>query len=65
MKSRAVAKCFSCKEEGDSSHVNQAYDQFVAKGDNRNAANSLNFLRSAHYSIGTLLDQWSMVHVIS
>jgi len=26
-------KILSLKEEGDSSHVNQAYDKFVAKGD--------------------------------
>ena len=31
MESRAVGKYFSCKEEDDSSRVNQAYKRFVAK----------------------------------
>jgi len=33
MKKRLDSKILSLKEEGDSSHVNQAYDKFVAKGD--------------------------------
>ena len=64
MKLRANGKCLSVKDEGDTSHVNQAYDRFVAKGDKKQAANSLNFLRSACYSIGTVIDQWIMVHVV-
>ena len=64
MRLHADGKCLSVKEEGDSSHVNQAYDRFVAKGDKKQAANSLNFLRSVRYSIGTVIDQWAMVHVI-
>ena len=35
MKLRDDGKCISVKEEGDSSHVNQAYDRFVAKCDKK------------------------------
>ena len=58
MEMRANGKCISLKEEGDSSHVNQAYDKFVAKGDKKSACDSLNFLRSARYRIGHGMDQW-------
>ena len=44
--------------------MNQAYDRFVAKGDKRTAANSLNFLWSVCYSTGSIIDQWRLVHVI-
>ena len=64
MEMRANGKCISLKEEGDSSHVNQAYDKFVAKGDKKSACDSLNFLRSARYRIGHGMDQWSLVHVV-
>jgi hypothetical protein len=52
----------SLKEEGDSSHVNQACDKFVAKSDKAFKAESLSMLRSSSYSCG-VLSQWSLVHV--
>ena len=64
MELRYNAKCISLKEEGDSSHVNQAYDKFVAKGDKRHAADSLSFLRGMRYRVGSTLDQYSLVHVV-
>ena len=60
----ANGKCISLKEKGDSSHVNQAYDNFFAKGDNNSACDSLNFLRSARSRIGHGMYQWSLIHVV-
>ena len=57
-------KCIALKEEGDSSHVNQAYDRFVAKGDKRHATDSLSFLRGLRFKTGAVLDQYSLVHVV-
>lgn len=37
------AKCISLKEAGDSSHVNQAHEKFVALGDKQHATESLSF----------------------
>ena len=64
MEMRANGKCISLKEEGESSHVNQAYDKFVSKGDKKSAGDSLNFLRGAWYRIGHGMDQWSLIHVV-
>ena len=61
---RANGKCISLKEEGDSSHVNQAYDKFVAKCDKKSAYDLLNFSRSARYRIGHGIDQWLLIHVV-
>ena len=61
---RLDANCLALKEEGDSSHVNQAYDRFVAKGDKRHATDSLSFLRGLRYKTGQVLDQYSLVHVV-
>ena len=61
---RANGKCTSLKEEGDLSHVNQAYDKFVAKGDKKSACDSLNLLRSACYRICHGMYQWSIIHVV-
>ena len=33
LRKRFAAKILTLKEEGDSSHVNQAYDKFVARSD--------------------------------
>ena len=64
MEMRANGKCISIKEKGDSSHVNQAYDKFFAKGDKKSACDLLNLLRSARYRIGRGMDQWSIIHVV-
>ena len=39
-------KILLLKEEGDASHVNQSYDQQVAKDDKRNMRGGLNFVRT-------------------
>ena len=54
------------KEEGDSSHVNQAYDQEVAKSDKRSMRAALGFLRSANKVNKVTIDGyngWQLIHV--
>jgi hypothetical protein len=63
MKIRHSSKILSLKEEGDSSHVNQAYDKFVAKGDKATEMRTLSYLRSAKQLTRGVVDQWHMVHV--
>eukprot|EP00978_Attheya_sp_CCMP212_P031727 scaffold120920_cov35-Attheya_sp.AAC.1 len=60
MKDRYDNKILSLKEEGDSSHVNQAYDKFVAKSDKSLKRMALALLRNSTYKV---VDQWSLVHV--
>jgi hypothetical protein len=43
----ADARIILLKEEGDSSHVNQAYDQKVAKDDKVTMRDCLGYLRQA------------------
>ena len=50
------------KEEGDSSHVNQAYDKFVAKSDKAAKASSLGTMRHHVYKGPNKMDQWTLVH---
>ena len=64
MTERQKNKILSLKEEGNSSHVNQAYDRHVAKNDKLLAANSLSFLRQFRFKIGSVIDQWSLIHVV-
>ena len=51
------------KEEGDASHVNQAYDQEVAKSDKRSMRGALGFLRSSSKLTKQTIDGWQLVHV--
>ena len=51
------------KEEGDSSHVNQAYDQEVAKSDKRSMRSALGFLRSSSKLTRQTIDGWQLIHV--
>eukprot|EP00966_Prymnesium_polylepis_P311659 7201433-Prymnesium_polylepis.1 len=45
------AKILLLKEEADSSHINQSYDQEVAKTDKRSMRGALSFLRSSSASV--------------
>jgi hypothetical protein len=58
-----VAKIFSLKEEGYISHVWQAYDKHVAKGDKAVKSLSLSFLRTGFKVSNLIIDQWSLVQV--
>jgi hypothetical protein len=63
MQERYDNKISSVKEEGDSSHVNQAYDKLVAKSDKRAGNESLGMLRSATFLNRGVVDQWGLIHV--
>jgi hypothetical protein len=62
MEMRLENKILSLKEEADSSHVNQAYDKYVAKGDKSAKSECLALLRNRKISRG-VVDQWRMLHV--
>eukprot|EP00957_Ditylum_brightwellii_P020117 1517420-Ditylum_brightwellii.AAC.1 len=49
MRMRRRHQILLVKEEGDSLHVNQAYDHFVAKADKRAKNESLSMLRNARF----------------
>jgi hypothetical protein len=63
MKMRYDAKILSLKEEGDSSHVNQAYDKFVAKSDKSLKREGLQLLRVAP-GANKIIDQWAIIIVV-
>lgn len=54
----------TAKEESKTSHVNQAYDRFVAKEDKRVASETLAILRDAKHVTGGIVDQYSLVYVV-
>jgi hypothetical protein len=60
---RFTANILSLKEEGDTSHVCQAYDKHVTKGDKAAKYLSLSILRTGFKSSNLLIDQWSLVQV--
>lgn len=57
------AKIMVLKEEGDSSHVNQAYDKFVARADKKTGRSLLSDLRRMSTITKGVVDQWGLVHV--
>ena len=63
MQMRFDNKILSLKEEGDSSHVNQAYDNFVAVADKKAKTESLGMLRGNIYVSRGVVCQWGMIHV--
>jgi len=63
MQLRANSKISSLKEEGDSSHVNQAYDRFMAKSDKSAKGESIAMLRNAKQATKGVIDQWGLIHV--
>lgn len=56
-------KILLVKEEGDTSHVCQAYDQTVAKDDKCNMRDCLTYLRHAEKMRKNIVDGWDLVHV--
>lgn len=58
----ADAKIMQLKEEGDTSHVNQLYDQDPAKKDKVAMRSGLDMLRQAVSGL-MAVDQWQLVHV--
>jgi hypothetical protein len=60
MEIRHDNKILAMKEEGDSSHVNQAYDKFVAKSDKAHKRESLGMLRNAKNVCKGVIDQYGL-----
>ena len=56
-------KILLVKEEGDTSHACQAYDQKVAKDDKRSMRDSLAYLREANKMTKGVIDGWALIHV--
>ena len=56
----ADSKILIAKEEGDTSHVNQAYDQLVAKADKQYVRHSLNMIKA---TLGRAIDQWILISI--
>ena len=63
LKIRHDLKILTLKEEGNSSHVNQAYDKFVAKNDKLAKDVSFGMLRNVKYVSPGVIDQCKIVHV--
>ena len=59
----AEHKTMLLKEEADTSHVCQSYDQEVAKADKRSMRTSLAFLRKTTEICKGVIDGWQLVHV--
>ena len=62
LQTRQNGKIRCVKEEGDSSHINQAYDKFVAKSDKLHQLEAANALKNASFITKGVLDQWGLVH---
>ena len=56
-------KIMLLKEEGDTSHVCQAYDQEVAKADKRSMRSSLAFVRKTSSMTKGVVDGWQLILV--
>ena len=63
MQTYADRKILLLKEEGDSSHVNQSYDQKVAKDDKKSMRQSLAYLRQSNKLTKGTIDGWALIHV--
>jgi hypothetical protein len=59
----ANARILLLKEEGDSSHVNQSYDQQVAKDDKVTMRDCLSYLRQTERLSKNIISGWDLVHV--
>ena len=59
----AEEKILLVKEEGDTSHVCQAYDQKVAKDDKKSMRQSLAYLRESNKLTKGTIDGWLLIHV--
>ena len=62
MQLRYDAKILTVKEEGDTSHICQAYDAQVAKSDKRNSSEAISVMKntSFHYDM-KIIDQYGLV----
>ena len=56
----AASKILLLKEEGDASHVNQAYDQRTARDDKRTCRGALSFVRTTTALTRHVIDGWCL-----
>ena len=63
METYAKYKVLMIKEEGDTSHVCQRYDQYSSKKDNASFREDNYFLRSRIPATRSVLNSWCMVNV--
>lgn len=56
-------KILVLKEEGDASHVNQAYDRLVARCDKSWIRDAVDILRRSTSLTRGVIDQWQLIHV--
>lgn len=59
----AAHKVLLLKEDGDTSHVCQMYDQRVARDDKKSMRQSLGYLRQSNKLVKGTIDGWQLVHV--
>ena len=64
LKMRAERNIPSAKEESRTSHVNQAYDQFVAKNDKKILAETLSCQRKMKHVNKGIVDQYHLVFTV-
>jgi hypothetical protein len=62
LRPRQESKILCLKEEGDSSHINQARDKFVAKADETAKAESMATQRAVTMTSKGMVDQWGLTH---
>jgi hypothetical protein len=60
---RLDANILSLKEDGDTSHLCQAYNKHVTKGYKAAKARILSFMRSGSRVTKTIIDQWSLINI--
>ena len=61
LRKRFASKILTLKEEGDSSHVNQAYDKHVAKSDKRIQRLTLGMMRTEKQWCSNIMNQWDLM----
>ena len=64
MKEREKFNSFLVKDEGNLLHINQAYNNEVAKSDKHLMGQNITFLRNFKFHVGSIHDQWALVHAV-
>ena len=57
-----VYKILSLKEEGNTSHVNQVYKNYIAKSNKKSCSCSVGVQRECIYYNCGVVDQWGLIH---
>ena len=62
METHIKHKIVCVKEEGDDSHINQAYNKYVGRGDKAAKLECLPYIKAFFRQRNKKIDQWSLVH---